>query len=134
MHVDTLDGRIDAGFFDRKSAEWRSEQEDCFRCIREHQDANQTYLEEGIKLLELAQKAGEMFRNQSPVEKRRLLDFVLSNSVWMDGMLTATYRHPSDLLAKNVISPPDKNRRDKPGTGNTEKWSRLPGSNQRPAD
>ena len=93
MYVDKLDGRIDATFFDRKAAEWRSEQSRCLETIQGHQDANQTYLEEGIALLELAQKAGELFRKQPAAEKRRWLGFVLSNSTWKDGELTtAEYR------------------------------------------
>jgi site-specific DNA recombinase len=70
MYVDKLDGRIDTDFFDRKAAEWREEQRKCLELIREHQDANQTYLDDGIRLLELAQKAGALFREQSPAEKR----------------------------------------------------------------
>jgi len=104
MYVDKLDGRIDTDFFDRKAAEWRGEQQKCLELIRDHQDANQTYFDEGIRLLELAQKVGALFRKQSPSEKRRLLGFVLSNSTWKDGRLTAEYRQPFDLLAKNVIA------------------------------
>ena len=36
--------------------------------IREHQDANQTHLGEVIRLLELAQKAFDLFRKRSPVK------------------------------------------------------------------
>ena len=104
MYVDKLDGRIDTDFFDRKAAEWRTEQQKCLELIRGHQDANQTYLDEGIRLLELAQKAGRLFRQQSSAEKRRLLGFVLSNCTWKDGQLTAEYRQPFDLLAKNVVA------------------------------
>ncbi len=102
MYVDKLDGRIDTNFFDRKSAEWREEQRKCLALIREHQDSNQTYLDEGIRLLELAQKAGTLFRKQSSAEKRRLLGFVLSNCTWKNGQLTAAYRQPIELLEKNL--------------------------------
>ena len=33
------------------------------------------------------------------VEKRRLLNFVFSNSSWKDGRLSPVYRKPFDLLA-----------------------------------
>jgi site-specific DNA recombinase len=33
MYVDKLDGRIDNAFFDRKSAEWRAEQDRILRDI-----------------------------------------------------------------------------------------------------
>ena len=100
MYIDKLDGRIDTDFFDRKAAEWREEQRKCLELIQEHQDANQTYLDEGIRLLELAQTASMLFRRQSSAEKRRLLGFVLSNCTWKDGELTATYRHRLTCLRK----------------------------------
>ena len=40
-----------------------------------------------------------LFEKQNPSEKRRLLDFVCSNSTWKDQTLTATFRQPFDLLA-----------------------------------
>ena len=99
MYVDKLDGRIDTDFFDRKAAEWRAEQQKCLELIREDQDANQTYFEEGIRLLELAEQAGRLFRQQPSTENRRLLGFVISNASWKDGRSTAEYRHPPRLLA-----------------------------------
>jgi hypothetical protein len=51
------DPRIDAEFFDRMSAEWRARQDRCLRAIGRHMTADQTYLEEGIRVLELAKSA-----------------------------------------------------------------------------
>ena len=69
------------------------------RDIETHQNANQTYIEEGIRLLDLAHRAHTLFENQPPAEKRKLLDFVLSNCRWKDGRLEAEYRKPFDMLA-----------------------------------
>src|SRR5262245_38796388 len=44
-------------------------------------------------------KADDLFEKQPPREKRRLLDFVLSNSTWANGVLTPVFRQPFDLLA-----------------------------------
>jgi hypothetical protein len=99
MYLDKLDGRIDAGFFDSKSAEWRAEQNRLLRDVETHQGANQTYIEEGVQLLRLAQRAHELFERQDAAEKRRLLSFLLSNCVWKAGVLTAEYRQPFDILA-----------------------------------
>jgi site-specific DNA recombinase len=100
----------------------------------EHQDANQTDFDEGIRLLELAQKAGKLFRQRSSAEKRRLLGFVLSNCAWRDGRLTAAYRQPFDLLAKNVVRLETKMPAEHAPIGISDNWLRLLGSNQRPAD
>jgi site-specific DNA recombinase len=99
MYLDKLSGRIGASFFDRKASEWRAEQDRLLRVTREHQGANQTYMDEGIQLLELAGRTLELFRKQEPREKRRRLNFVVSNSTWKDGSLTATFRQPFDLLS-----------------------------------
>jgi DNA invertase Pin-like site-specific DNA recombinase len=98
MYVDKLDGRIEAAFFDRKASEWRSEQDRLLQSIEEHQVANQTYLEEGVRLLELAQRAHPLFQKQEPREKRRLLNFLLSNCSWKGGELIAVFRQPFDML------------------------------------
>jgi site-specific DNA recombinase len=62
--------------------------------------ANQSYPHEGIRLLELARSARSLFEQQEAHEKRRLLDFVVSNCSWMTGTLTITFRQPFDILAK----------------------------------
>jgi hypothetical protein len=95
MYVDKLDGRIDAEFFDRMSAEWRAEQE---RCLRDSA-ADQSHLEDGVKILELAKNAQRLFDKQEPREKRRLLSFVVSNCSWKGGELAVNLRRPFDLLA-----------------------------------
>ena len=90
MYVDKLDSRVDTAFFERMSAEWRAEQDRCLREIERHQSADQSYLVEGVRLLELARNAQRLFQKQQPKEKRRLLNFLVSNCSWKDGELTST--------------------------------------------
>ena len=99
MYIDKLDGRVDAEFFDQKSAEWRQEQKTLLHNLEQHQNANQSYLEEGVTILELADRAAELFEKQVASEKRRLLDFVVSNCRWADGELMVKFRQPFDLSA-----------------------------------
>ena len=99
MYVDKLDGKVSEDFFNRKAEDWRREQTDIFHKIEQHRGANKYYLEEGIHLLELAQHAVTLYEKQEMKEKRRLLNFVFSNSTWKDGKLTPSYRKPFDLLA-----------------------------------
>jgi len=68
--------------------------------IRRHQQADQSYLDGGVRLVELAQNARRLFERQQPREKRRLLNLVLSNCSWEDGEITAAFRRPFDMLAK----------------------------------
>ena len=134
MYVDKLDGRVDASFFEQKAAEWRSEQRSIVREIEVHQGANENYLDEGVKLLELAKRAPLLFKTQESREKRRLLDFVVSNCTWKHGELSATYRQPFDLLATTARADRDLVGSGTPSGRRFENW--LPGqdSNLRPSD
>jgi len=53
------------------------------------ENTSQSYMDEEILLVELG--AG-LFEEQSASEKRRLLEFVLSNSIWARGELTPVFR------------------------------------------
>jgi len=102
MYLDKLDGRVDGVFFDKMSAEWRAEQNRCLREIEGHESAEQGYMDEGVQILELARNAQRLFERQEPRQKRRLLNFVLSNCTWEDGEVVATFRQPFDLLAETT--------------------------------
>ena len=99
MYVDKLDGKVPLEFFDRKNSDWRGEQAEILRNIEKHQNANCSYLEEGVRLLELGQKAASLYEKQEMKEKRRILDFLFSNCLWKDGALIPKYRKPFDMLA-----------------------------------
>ena len=118
MYVDKLDGRVDAAFFDKMSAEWREEQDRCQREIDRHQDADKSYMDDGVQILELARNAQRLFERQEPRQKRRLLNFVLSNCIWEDGEVVATFRQPFDLLAETTAIAARQ------GAGNTTKLAK----------
>jgi len=61
-------------------------------------------LDEEVKLLELAQRAVQLFEKQDMQEKRWILNFVFSNSIWKDGRLHPTYRQPFDMLAETNLA------------------------------
>ena len=82
----------------------RAAQTAIMRDLVAHQTANRSYIEEGVQLLELAHRAPALFESQPPAEKRKLLNFVLSNCTWKGGELVAKYRQPFDVLAVAVAS------------------------------
>jgi hypothetical protein len=104
MYVDKLDGVVDRAFFEKMSNQWREEQKRCLREIERHQSADQSYREEGVALIDLARNAQRLFGKQEPREKRRLLNFVLSNCQWEDGLVLATFRQPFDLLVETTAA------------------------------
>jgi hypothetical protein len=84
------------------SVEWREEQTRCLREIERLESAEQSYLDEGVQILELARNAQRLFERQQAREKRRLLNFVLSNCSWENGKVTAIFRQPFDLLEETT--------------------------------
>lgn len=102
MYIDKLDGKVDPAFYHRMACEWQVQLDRSMDEMQRHQSADRSYLEEGVQLLELSQAAPKLFEKNSPHEKRRLLNFLLSNSIWKDRKLTASFQQPFDLIAKTA--------------------------------
>ena len=124
MWLDKLDGKVDETFFERMSGEWRAEQDRCLREIERHQNADQSYLEEGLRILELARNAQRLFEAQEPRQKRRLINFVVSNCSWKGGELTVSLRQPFDLLAETAAIDPQAAPEGRPPLTKSEIWLR----------
>ena len=105
MYIDKLDGRISSEYFDRKATEWREERDQIREGIASHDAANESYMDTGLEILELAQRAPELFLAQDGAEKRRLLGFLYSNCSGADGKLTTKLRQPFDQIALAASAP-----------------------------
>src|SRR5215216_3989197 len=68
MYLDKRDERVDSAFFDKMSAQWRDEQNRCLREIARHESAEQSYMDEGVQILELARNAHRLFERRQPRE------------------------------------------------------------------
>src|SRR5438034_1209713 len=108
------------------------EQDRCLCEIERHQTADKSYLEEGVRILELAQNAQRLFQKQEPREKRRLLNFLVSNCSWKGGELTAALRQPFDLLSETTAIAARAAVDERANSMKTEIWLPGPDSNQRP--
>ena len=104
MYVDKLDGLVDAAFFEKMSNQWRVEQNRCQREIDRHQNADKSYKDEGVALARPRPECPTAVRKQEPREKRRLLNFLLSNCIWEDGEVVPTFRQPFDMLAETTAA------------------------------
>src|SRR5262249_22936916 len=69
MYVDKLDGKIGGDFYDRFAGEWREQQRRLQQRIGRHQQADESYMDEGVQILELARNAQKLFEKQEPREK-----------------------------------------------------------------
>ena len=130
MYIDKLDGVVDTAFFEKLSNQWRAEQTRCQREIDRRQNADKSCMEEGVQLLELARNAQRLFERQEPRQKRRLLNFVLSNCSWDAGEVVATFRQPFDLLAETTTTASGGQARNKAIPAKSEIWLGDLDSNQ----
>ena len=122
MYIDKLDGKIGGDFYDQFAGQWREEQARCQREIDHHESAEQSYMDDGIRILELAQNAQRLFARQEPRQKRRLLKFVLSNCTWDDGQITPIFRQPFDLLAETTQAAKAETAAEGVSGGHSEIW------------
>jgi site-specific DNA recombinase len=124
-YVDKLDRVVDAATFDKMSSQWREQQNRCLREVERHQQADQRYMDEGVQLLELAKTAQKLFEQQPPREKRRLLNFLLSNCTWRDGQIGVKFRQPFDLLAETNAAAKDFGTGNRADLAESEIWGEL---------
>ncbi len=98
LYEDKLDQRIDTEFYDRKSYEWKKELTKLKKGIEKHQKYPASFLQEGIQILKLSQRAGQLFDQQSSFEQRRLLNCMMHSGIWKNKTLSIQLRQPFDLL------------------------------------
>lgn len=104
LWVDKADGKVEQRFYDTMSEQWRGELARCARDAESLDKASWDYMDDGIALLTLAQKAGAIFENEPSARKRMLLNLACSNLTWGSGELRADFKQPFDLLAETVGS------------------------------
>jgi site-specific DNA recombinase len=95
-YEDKLEGKINHSFFQRKQSQWQQEQGRIEAEMERLSEADKTYIETAVQVIELAKRAYDLYIAQTPQEQRLLLNLVLSNCTLADGRLTPTYRKPFD--------------------------------------
>lgn len=124
-YLDKLDGRIDAVLFDRMAGEWRAAQERCRLQIADFLSANAAYYDDGLRLLELARSAADLWKRQTRAEKRKLLGFLVANCTLAGDQLTFELRQPFDLLREKLQMSERLAAENRADFRDFEKW--LPG-------
>jgi site-specific DNA recombinase len=99
-YEDKLDNVITATEFERKCVGWRAEQVEVKKSLEEQEKANVAYIESGVRIIELSKNALDLYNSRPMLEKRKVLEILLSNCSYKDGQLHPEYRKPFDLIAK----------------------------------
>lgn len=103
MYDDKLDGIISESMYLQKRKEYEAELDRLQASLERHSRANIAYLDNGVRLLELAQRAYSLYLAQPPAEQWKLLDLLYSNSYLRNGRIEVVFRKPFNLLAYTVI-------------------------------
>ncbi len=93
-----LDGNIDASIYQQKLQEYKKRQKEITREMEAHVDADETCLLTIKTVVDLAQRAKEIYLSSNLDEKRELLNLVYSNLKLREKRLLVTLREPFSLL------------------------------------
>lgn len=99
LYDDKLDGKITSDFYEQKFREYTREKEEIINSIERHSNAQNKYYELGINILELSQKAKEIYQKASQEQKRMLLNLVFSKLTLNEGKLKAFYSKPFEICS-----------------------------------
>ena len=101
-YLDKLDGKITEAFWAAKSSEWNQEEQQILIALDGLEQQSPERLLDGVRILELANKAYFLYLKQPPAEKAKLLRIVLSNCKIDSASVDPTYRKPFDLIFQRV--------------------------------
>ncbi|HLZ95209.1 MAG TPA: hypothetical protein VKT20_07775, partial [Candidatus Dormibacteraeota bacterium] len=97
---DKLDGKISEEFWSECSSQWETERQRITERLARHQQADQAYLEHGVRLVDVASRAADLYRDYGLTERRGFLGSILQNVTFRDGALSAEYRPAFQVLAR----------------------------------
>ena len=111
-YLDKLDGKLPERFWLSKMAEWQAEEQQVLLAIQGLKQVSPERMLDGVRILELANKAHFLYLRQTPAEKAKLLRIVLSNCAIDAATIYPTYRKPFDLIFARAKNEEWRARRD----------------------
>lgn len=112
LYTDKLDGLIDNDLYKIKNEEWTMEFARMKSLMDSHEKANTNYMNEGIKILELAKNLYPQYLRQNDFEKVKMIKIVSSNFSLNARKAHYAYKKPFDILAKGLNYQIDLGRKD----------------------
>ncbi len=128
LYDDKLDGKIPEDFYQRKFKQFMEEKDQIMSALKRHDGANTKYYELGSNVLDLAQRAKEIYLNENRTadEKRILLRLVFSNLVINADKLTVSYNKAFQILSAYSGMWNKKFEPEKSGSDKRQKGTSVP--------
>ena len=98
LYVDKVEAEISAEFYRETRGKWEGRITELQLELAALDRAEPTSVDEAMRILELASSAHLRFKNADSEQKRQLLQFILSNSIWADGKLHVELLELFDLM------------------------------------
>ncbi len=103
LYDEKLDGKITPEFYEKKFVQYSQELEEVIASIKRHKDANISYIELGSSILDLTQRARELYEKKaSPEKKRKLLSLVFAGLKLKDKIITPVYNKAFQFIIERV--------------------------------
>lgn len=132
LYTDKLDGDISNEFYRETRAKWESRITELQLELAAIDRAEPASIDDAMRILELTSTAHSRFKMASSEQKRELLQFMLSNSSWVNGKLEVEMFEAFDLML-NLAETATQNENEtvKNGLVNVKSvdWWRLGDSN-----
>lgn len=116
MYEDRLEGRITTDEYDKKIEEYHKEEDDLIIQLEEHTKGNQNFYIGASKIIDISQRAWEIFKSSEVEEKTQLLNFLLQNCELKGRKLLFKLKTPFEGVLEyantgNLLPGSDSNRR-----------------------
>ena len=103
-YEDKLEGKITKDLWVSKFKQWSDQKENLQIQLNAQQKANKSYYETGVRLIELSNRAYELYEKQNVKEKQKLLKFLLSNSKMQGNTVDFVLKMPFSLIVETKKS------------------------------
>jgi hypothetical protein len=109
-------------FWGRKFHEYTTRQMLVREQIENHARARSIYLDEGVRILELAQKAYSLYVGRDAFEQRKMLDLMVSNCTLQGGKVTGELTELFGILADGAEEEEQLRANGEPESAINEIW------------
>lgn len=103
LYDDKLSGDISRDTYDEKHGQFISQITELNEKLSQLDSSMGKRLEQKLVLLELSQKAAQIYRNKSPEHKRLIISKLFENLTLKGGVLSVKYTNFARAIAKNVL-------------------------------
>jgi len=110
MYEDRLDGRLTATEYDMQVEKQKIKQQEILHNLEKYKNANTSYYITASKILDVANRASELFESSEIDEKRLILKNVLQNLKLDDKKLTYELKTPYNMLFLYNTKTPSKRK------------------------